>query len=97
MLEDDLDIVDVNDRAVLIQHLDKPAHVSALEMVRQINCQRNRGYGVLGGMRFVPDLDREAEIGYSDPVDGHFPMVRLVLRVDESGKLSGVHRSRPLK
>jgi hypothetical protein len=85
MLEDDFDIVDVDHRAVLVQHLDKPAHVRALEMVRQIDRQRNRCHGVLRGMRFISDLDREPEIGDSDAVDSHFPMIGLILSVHESG------------
>ena len=94
MLQDDLDIIDVNERAVLVQHLDKPAHVGAFEMVRQIHRERNRGHGILRGMRLIPDLDWEPEVGHSDPIDRHFPMIRLTLRIDESGELLRVHRSR---
>jgi hypothetical protein len=94
MLQDDLDIIDVNDRAVFIQYLDKPAHVCSLEMVRQINRKRNRGHGVLRGMRFISDLDGESEIRDSDAVDSHFPMIGLVLRIHKSGELLRVHRSR---
>jgi hypothetical protein len=67
--------------------------VGALEMMRQINRQRNCGHGVLRGMRFISDLDRESEIRHSNAVNCHFPMIGLILRIHESGERLGVHRS----
>ena len=72
-------------RAVFVQYFDEPAHMCSLKVVRQINRQRNRGHRILRGMRFVSDLDRESEIRNPDAVDSHFPMVGLILGIDEPG------------
>jgi hypothetical protein len=34
MLEDHLNVIDMNQGAVLIQHFDEPAHMGALKVVR---------------------------------------------------------------
>ena len=56
-----LDVVHVQLGAEFVQHLDEAAHVRALEMVRQIDGQRDRGDGVLHRARLVADLHRVAQ------------------------------------
>lgn len=97
MLEDHLDVIDMNYRAMLVQHLDKPAHVCAFKVVRQIDCERYRGHGVLGGVRLVSDLNRESQIGHPDAVDRHFPVIGKILGIHKAGYLLRVHRSKVLK
>jgi hypothetical protein len=68
--------------------------MGALELVWKINRERIRGDGVLRGMRLVSDLDREPQIRDANAVDSQFPMIGLILRIDESGRMLRVHRSR---
>jgi hypothetical protein len=96
MLQDHLNVIDMNQRAVFVQDLDEPAHVGALEMVWQINRQRNRGYRVLRRMSFISDLDRESEIRDTDTINRHFPVIGLILRIHECGDWLRVHRFRIL-
>ena len=47
MLENYLDVIDMNQRAMLIQHLDEPTHMRSLEMVGQIDREGDGGNRVL--------------------------------------------------
>jgi hypothetical protein len=54
-------------------------------MSRQIDRERNRGHGVLRGMGFISDLNREPKIRDSNAVDRKFSMIGLILRIHQSG------------
>ena len=55
-----------------VQNLDKAAHVSALELVGQINIHVDRGHGLLGSLFFIQNGDRVGYIFYPDLFDVDF-------------------------
>jgi hypothetical protein len=59
--------------------------MGSLKLVRQIDCQRDRCHGVLRRVRLVSHLNRKPKIRDTDAVDGNFPVVGEVLRIDEAG------------
>ena len=80
-----LDIIYVHDAAMGVQHLDEPAHVRALELLRQVHKQPDRRHGILERMRLVPNLDRKAQATHPDLIDAQFPVVPLALLVVQLG------------
>ena len=89
--QDALDAVHVEDAALRVEHLDEPAHVRPLVMMRQIDRQRNVRDRALRRVRLVPNLDRVTEILHPDPVNRDPPVVALTLRIPQAR-----HRSRLL-
>jgi hypothetical protein len=91
MLENYLDVVDMDERAVLVQHFNKAAHVRALELMRQIDSESDRRNGVLRGMRFISDLNRESKIRDPYTIDCNFSMIGKILCVYEFWQISRMH------
>src|SRR5215469_7742381 len=83
MPQDDFNIVHMNEGAMFVQHFNEPAHVGPLEMMRQIDSQRDRGNRVLRRVRLVPDLDWEPEVRHANTVNGNLSVIGEALRIYE--------------
>ena len=79
------DILDVDHLPVRVEHLDKPAHVRALKLHRQIDEHADGGDGVLHRMSTVAHLNGEPQPTYPDLVDRQFTGVPSVLFVVKRG------------
>jgi len=92
-------VADIDLAMELVQYLDEPAHVRALEAVRQVHVHVQRGDGVLLFFRLVAQGNRirngfDADFSYVNPA-----MVDLVLGVFHGGKFSETaagHKMGPL-
>ena len=81
-LEQDVpDVLHMNDAAVRVEHFDEPAHVRALEFLRQVHEQPDRRHGVLHRVRLVAHLDGKAQSAHAHLVNAQFAMVALALFV----------------
>ena len=76
-----VDIVHMQFRAKLIEHLHESAHVRALEVMRQVHREGCRGDGMLNFARLVPDLHRIAKGLHAHPIDGDPAIVGFILGV----------------
>ena len=74
-------ILHMNDGPMRIEHLDKPTHVSSLELLGQVHEEADGGHGVLQLVGLVPDLNWKAQV--TDPylIDAQLPMIALALLV----------------
>ena len=66
---------------VRVEHLDEPAHVGALEFMRQVHEQADGGDGVLQRPLLVADLDGEAQAAHADLVNAQFAVIGFALLV----------------
>ena len=79
LLEDVANVFHMDHWTVLRENLDEAAHVSALEVMRQVNRKLNIGDCALNRMLLVADLQRVAQRLHSYTIDRHAPLVALVL------------------
>ena len=75
--------MDMDEAPVILQNFEEAAHVGALELVGQIDGERDGGDGVLGGAGTVTDDDGIAETLDADLVDAEVAEVRGGLGVVE--------------
>ena len=59
----------MDESAVYLQDFDKAAHVSAFELVGEVDGEGNGGDGILGGVSTVADDDGVAESFDADLID----------------------------
>jgi len=76
---------------MLIQHLNKPAHMCPLEVMRQIDRQCYRRHSVLCGARLISYLNRKSQIPDANAVDCNLPVIRLILCIHEIGQMLSLH------
>lgn len=81
LFEDVADVVHVNSGAMRMQDFQKPAHVRAFEVMRQVHRKPHGGHGRLHSPRPIPHLDRIVQVGDAHAVNGQLPIVRLPLSV----------------
>ena len=74
-------VLDVDDAAVRVEHLDEAAHVRAFEFLRQIHEHPDHGHRILNLARLVLDLDRKAQPAHADLVNAQFARVALILLI----------------
>jgi hypothetical protein len=85
-------IFDVDEPPVRVEHLDKPAHVRALEILGQIDEQADPRHGVLRLVVLVAHLDRVEQALHAHLVDAHLARVGLALAIGQRrrrARLSG--------
>lgn len=80
--EDRLERLDIDPAAELVQNLDEPAHVRALEVMGQVHVHVDLGVDVLGAVGAVQHDDGIFDALDADLGDGDVAFVRLVLDVD---------------
>ena len=80
------DVLDVDDVAVRVEHLEEAAHVRAFELLGQVHEHADGRHRVLHRARLVPHLDREAQTPHADLVDAQLPVVALALLVVQFGR-----------
>lgn len=78
--------LDIDLAMKFIEYLDKPAHVSTLELVGKVDIHVHRGDGVLTFLRFVPDRYRVGDGLDPDLFDIDSAAVQLALYVFHSGR-----------
>ena len=83
-------ILDMDNIAVGVEHLDEPAHVRALEFFRQIDKHADGGHGVLHRSRLVPDLDWKPEASHADFINAQLAVIALALFVVQTETLRRV-------
>jgi hypothetical protein len=64
-----------------IEDLDKPTHVSSLELLGQVHEEAYGGHGVLQFVSLVPNLNWKAQVADPYLVDAQLPMIALALLV----------------
>ena len=87
-LKDTHDVLHMNHIAMRIEHLDKTAHVCALEFLGQIHKHSERRHRVLHPASPVTNLNRKTQPAHADLVNPQFPMVALALFIIQ------IHRCR---
>ncbi len=80
------DVFHMHHVAVGVEHLNEPAHVRALEFLRQIHVHPDGCDGVLHDMRLVAYLDGKTQAAHAHLVNAQFPVIALVLLVLHSGR-----------
>ena len=73
----------MDETAVFLENLDKATHVSAFELVGEVDSEGDGGDGVLGGVSTVADDDGVAESFDADLIDPEISGIRGGLGVWE--------------
>jgi hypothetical protein len=73
----------VDEAAVFLENLDKATHVSAFELVGEVDSKSDGGNGILGGVSTVADDDGVAESFDADLIDPEISGIRGGLGVWE--------------
>lgn len=89
------DVLDMNRASMGVEDLNESAHVSALEVVRQIHEHSNGGNRVLESVGLVPDLDGKAQSAHPDFVYPQFAKVPFVLFVVQLWSGGRMHSADP--
>jgi hypothetical protein len=88
-----LDVLNVDDITVRVEHLDEPAHVSPLKFLGQIDKHSNRCDGILDAALLVPDSNGKSQAPDSHLVDAQFAVIRLTLLVMQRRGTTEVNRA----
>ena len=75
------DVLHVHDAAMRVERLDKPAHVRAFELLRQIHEHPDGRHRVLDAVRLVAHLDGKPQSAHAGFVNSQLTMVALALLV----------------
>ena len=59
----------MDESAVFLKNFDKATHVSAFELVREVDCKSDGGNGILGSVSTVTDDDGVAKSFNADLID----------------------------
>ncbi len=73
----------MDETAVFLENFDKAAHVSAFELVGEVDGEGDGGDGILGGVSSVADDDGVAESFDADLIDPEISGIRRCLGVWE--------------
>ena len=89
--EEVADILGMQHGSVLLEHLEKTAHVRTLEFLGKLHGQLDGGNRALRFSRAHGHLDGEPQVFHPDLVDDDAPVVALALRVAQgAGALVGM-------
>ena len=75
-----------------IEHFHKPAHVRALEMMRQVDIHVDGGVDRLRAARAVQDDDRILDVFHADLFNVNIAKIFLVLNINHNKKVQGSYR-----